>query len=80
MVHINERQLFTAIAVGYICRGVIQIDGFLCVVVIVVFGGLFFFFVTKYVCLLVWFGSPFSQHVTLKAPVNIALSHIIAES
>lgn len=48
-MHINERRLFTAIAVGYICRGVIQIDGLLCVVVIVVFGGLFFFFfVTKY--------------------------------
>lgn len=79
-MHINERRLFTAIAVGYICRGVIQIDGLLCVVVIVVFGGLFFFCHQIHACLLVWFGSPFSQHVTLKAPVNIALSHIIAES
>jgi len=56
-MHINERQLFTAIAVGYICRGVIQIDGLLCVVVIVVFGGLFFFLVFV-VCLFVFVHFP----------------------
>lgn len=77
-LHINERQLFTASAVGYIHKGVTQM-GFLCVFVVVI---VVFVFLPSNAWLsvrLVWF-SLRSHHVILQASVNIALSHIKAES